>query len=104
MVVFLFFFSSRRRHTRYWRDWSSDVCSSDLLMRCVACAIVTHGPPVERRTNGQSSIAPEITAVASRRPLLSFLTNSSKERSTEIQRHPLEPNIIIQPMFRLAPK
>src|SRR3712207_4438922 len=27
-----FFFSSRRRHTRYWRDWSSDVCSSDLLM------------------------------------------------------------------------
>src|SRR5947209_12033103 len=28
--VFFFFFSSRRRHTRYWRDWSSDVCSSDL--------------------------------------------------------------------------
>src|SRR3712207_8786702 len=26
----LFFFASRRRHTRYWRDWSSDVCSSDL--------------------------------------------------------------------------
>src|SRR3712207_969310 len=25
-----FFFSSRRRHTRYWRDWSSDVCSADL--------------------------------------------------------------------------
>src|SRR3712207_7040507 len=25
------FFSSRRRHTRYWRDWSSDVCSSDLV-------------------------------------------------------------------------
>src|SRR3712207_2578444 len=25
-------FSSRRRHTRYWRDWSSDVCSSDLLV------------------------------------------------------------------------
>src|SRR5436305_14807357 len=27
----LFFFSSRRRHTRCGRDWSSDVCSSDLL-------------------------------------------------------------------------
>src|SRR3712207_6874174 len=25
-----FFFPSRRRHTRYWRDWSSDVCSSNL--------------------------------------------------------------------------
>src|SRR3712207_7500287 len=29
-IFVLFFFSSRRRHTRYWRDWSSDVCSSDL--------------------------------------------------------------------------
>src|SRR3712207_8330240 len=29
-LAYLFFFSSRRRHTRYWRDWSSDVCSSDL--------------------------------------------------------------------------
>src|SRR3712207_7441993 len=29
-ILFFFFFSSRRRHTRYWRDWSSDVCSSDL--------------------------------------------------------------------------
>src|SRR5882757_755062 len=27
----VFFFSSRRRHTSYWRDWSSDVCSSDLF-------------------------------------------------------------------------
>src|SRR3712207_7363541 len=26
----IFCISSRRRHTRYWRDWSSDVCSSDL--------------------------------------------------------------------------
>src|SRR5699024_10440285 len=29
--LFTFFFSSRRRHTRSKRDWSSDVCSSDLL-------------------------------------------------------------------------
>src|SRR5438105_6962450 len=28
--IFFFFFSSRRRHTRSTRDWSSDVCSSDL--------------------------------------------------------------------------
>src|SRR5690606_39845865 len=28
----LFYFSSRRRHTRFSRDWSSDVCSSDLLV------------------------------------------------------------------------
>src|SRR2546422_5516806 len=29
-MFFFFFFSSRRRHTRCSRDWSSDVCSSDL--------------------------------------------------------------------------
>src|SRR5206468_9057287 len=29
-LLFFFFFSSRRRHTRSDRDWSSDVCSSDL--------------------------------------------------------------------------
>src|SRR2546429_6097446 len=29
-ILFIFFFSSRRRHTRCSRDWSSDVCSSDL--------------------------------------------------------------------------
>src|SRR5690348_17777329 len=29
-MLFIFFFSSRRRHTRWTGDWSSDVCSSDL--------------------------------------------------------------------------
>src|SRR3712207_1939312 len=33
-----FLFSSRRRHTIYWRDWSSDVCSSDLVDLVVAVA------------------------------------------------------------------
>src|SRR5690606_40183960 len=31
-VYLYFFFSSRRRHTRFSRDWSSDVCSSDLIL------------------------------------------------------------------------
>src|SRR5438270_3737581 len=31
MYLLFFFFSSRRRHTRFDCDWSSDVCSSDLL-------------------------------------------------------------------------
>src|SRR6266508_5080557 len=31
-IIFFFFFSSRRRHTRWPRDWSSDVCSSDLRL------------------------------------------------------------------------
>src|SRR5699024_11630693 len=33
LAVIGFFFSSRRRHTRSKRDWSSDVCSSDLVYR-----------------------------------------------------------------------
>src|SRR5690606_40732447 len=33
--IFIFFFSSRRRHTRFSRDWSSDVCSSDLRDGCL---------------------------------------------------------------------
>src|SRR5207253_11380132 len=33
-----FFFSSRRRHTRWPRDWSSDVCSSDLSLHSSGCA------------------------------------------------------------------
>src|SRR2546422_2447768 len=33
-IHFFFFFSSRRRHTRCSRDWSSDVCSSDLRQSC----------------------------------------------------------------------
>src|SRR5688572_31535794 len=33
LVYLFFFFSSRRRHTRFDCDWSSDVCSSDLALR-----------------------------------------------------------------------
>src|SRR3712207_3677231 len=36
-----FFFSSRKRHTRYWRDWSSDVCSSDLVLMRITDLFLT---------------------------------------------------------------
>src|SRR6266511_4626000 len=36
LLFFFFFFSSRRRHTRFSRDWSSDVCSSDLRSGAVS--------------------------------------------------------------------
>src|SRR5690606_40228145 len=52
-MLFTFFFSSRRRHTRFSRDWSSDVCSSDLgisvwsflcvLANCVLIFAVCNG-------------------------------------------------------------
>src|SRR5207302_7563808 len=37
-VAVVFFFSSRRRHTRFSRDWSSDVCSSDLCSLSRICS------------------------------------------------------------------
>src|SRR3712207_7061579 len=50
----VFFFSSRRRHTRYWRDWSSDVCSSDLPTdpTGVKPQLVTSWPQYERVYGG----------------------------------------------------
>src|SRR5438445_2953178 len=40
LILFFVFFSSRRRHTRYWRDWSSDVCSSDLAVQQLMLAVL----------------------------------------------------------------
>src|SRR5690606_12522790 len=37
----IFFFSSRRRHTRFSRDWSSDVCSSDLQLAPLRRPLIT---------------------------------------------------------------
>src|SRR5207249_6264128 len=45
-LSYSFFFSSRRRHTRSKRDWSSDVCSSDL--RCSASACWRRDSPLHR--------------------------------------------------------
>src|SRR5256885_10576634 len=47
MAVIVFFFSSRRRHTRLQGDWSSDVCSSDLPDRAA------RGRSAPRRARGR---------------------------------------------------
>src|SRR5699024_11572938 len=53
----LFFFSSRRRHTRSKRDWSSDVCSSDLTSQ-----VATATAPATTRYQPQGlSTMPAIT-------------------------------------------
>src|SRR5204862_670364 len=46
-----FFFSSRRRHTRSLRDWSSDVCSSDLSV-----ALVDKRGPGEETSYGNTGV------------------------------------------------
>src|SRR3712207_9006257 len=60
----MFFFSSRRRHTRYWRDWSSDVCSSDLAARR---AVVADAPPA--LAHGEGGEQPPQAVPAAQMPL-----------------------------------
>src|SRR5437762_3930626 len=52
----VFFFSSRRRHTRYIGDWSSDVCSSDL--RFAVLPPVLQGAEPRLRVGGQAVTVP----------------------------------------------
>src|SRR6266542_4512130 len=54
VLSFFFFFSSRRRHTRCYRDWSSDVCSSDL----------NDGTPCALMGGSGAEVDPETLAVA----------------------------------------
>src|SRR5437762_14054640 len=60
----MFFFSSRRRHTRYIGDWSSDVCSSDLgVGRAIARAFGAAGAKVgliARGIDGLNAAAGEV--------------------------------------------
>src|SRR5205085_7532531 len=42
LYIYYFFFSSRRRHTRFDCDWSSDVCSSDLFSLIILCLVVAY--------------------------------------------------------------
>src|SRR5690625_7219204 len=59
-LSFFFFFSSRRRHTRWPRDWSSDVCSSDLPARS---AIVVIGSSVACWAIARSGFSADIVVL-----------------------------------------
>src|SRR2546430_8285301 len=70
VVCFFFFFSSRRRHTRFDCDWSSDVCSSDLIFtswwkmkeQCPQCGLHFEGRPEEGHFLGAITINIGLTA------------------------------------------
>src|SRR3712207_7986904 len=80
LLIMFFFFSSRRRHTRYWRDWSSDVCSSDLQPPC-------HPPWTSRKAglpSGALSSATDAVAIVIIAPAtLAPRTKPLRERSEE---------------------
>src|SRR5690606_40348248 len=70
-----FFFSSRRRHTRFSRDWSSDVCSSDL--------VVGDTPDASWRVNGRVYATQIIGNTVVVGGAFTTATSSSGERSEE---------------------
>src|SRR6266498_150660 len=63
-----FFFSSRRRHTRCGRDWSSDVCSSDLRAahRCWARPLPASSGKLWSDGTGSPALPPQVEADATR--------------------------------------
>src|SRR5690606_40302019 len=66
-----FFFSSRRRHTRFSRDWSSDVCSSDLTVSSERRGLTVNDAPEDKL---------EATPAPARRPRLrGWLSRQSRQ-------------------------
>src|SRR5690606_40472519 len=66
-LFLFFFFSSRRRHTRFSRDWSSDVCSSDLekwIRRHTLRHDVAHTLPALGHQHESGAVAGELTLQA----------------------------------------
>src|SRR5205809_5723048 len=86
LIFFFFFFSSRRRHTRCSRDWSSDVCSSDLggatgSWRCFSFACRTAPcEPAIVRSRGKQKRNTSMNQLRHRLLLLASTAIRSEER------------------------
>src|SRR2546429_6039247 len=80
-VIFtiIFFFSSRRRHTRCSRDWSSDVCSSDLSTASSPCPCKSPKKLSFQPLNGKKAIGAAIPT------LMPTLPTRSEEHTSELQ-------------------
>src|SRR5690606_39514569 len=80
------FFSSRRRHTRFSRDWSSDVCSSDLtIIEAAAHHAHESGGWIAQYANWAVLLGAFVTSFYSFRLL--YLTFFGKERFKDAHGH-----------------
>src|SRR5690348_18010731 len=81
--MFFFFFSSRRRHTRWTGDWSSDVCSSDLMLTGIAVSNSILIVEFTRELISQGMAVREAVALGCRVRLRPVLMTSLATRSEE---------------------
>src|SRR5690349_24228878 len=80
-LVFSFFFSSRRRHTRSLRDWSSDVCSSDLSASSMNSSKLPKSPYARDCTSAENIT--HYARIVKEKATLRRLINAAAERSEE---------------------
>src|SRR5260370_39566634 len=92
--MFFFFFSSRRRHTRFKCDWSSDVCSSDLILHVDAIIDVEN---VVRRLR-ENATKPE----SERRPNVEVVRDATLEIRTSIVFATVIIVLVFLPIFGLS--
>src|SRR5438876_10372057 len=82
--LFLIFFSSRRRHTRWTGDWSSDVCSSDLILkseiRKPKLEIRNQSTPARKRRSVIVTPGSRLRSCSSRRRLWKWANRSEERR------------------------
>src|SRR3989442_8493883 len=79
VCLYFFFFSSRRRHTRCGRDWSSDVCSSDLFLKA-ACVSLPADLTEARHMQPQSDGEFFYKITGGKRPMPAFKKRSEERR------------------------
>src|SRR2546430_9495828 len=88
-----FFFSSRRRHTRFDCDWSSDVCSSDLSAAEACLAVLAWAPrPFEERFESSAANRSEehTSELQSQSNLVCrLLLEKKKKQTTKVFSHSL---------------
>src|SRR2546427_7061990 len=90
--MFVFFFSSRRRHTRFDCDWSSDVCSSDLETPAYGLwTSVVSAPLIESTFMNHAIAAPQ----AFSRVQNEMLVGASAPTRTPIPSLPLSPGTYV---------
>src|SRR5260370_19474890 len=108
-MSFCFFFSSRRRHTRFKCDWSSDVCSSDLAAAPVAYEQLATNMPTPQKPHqqalpgtdrGHRFVALPVHRIAQDHPLILFV--SGPVNITHVMIRDKDPAILRSPSSTLT--